>query len=116
MPDVIMLRAGASGLQTAQQDLSVTVIEARNRRGRRIYTRLDQPGYPEMGFNSKGEAYGRDVSLFGPGQVRWVDAMTKTAGRPYFCGEQTAIDARGIGGALKSAERVTLEVLSSQRD
>ena len=54
--DVIVLGAGVSGLQAAwmleQEGKSVTVIEARERVGGRIWTLLDQPGYPEMGFNS----------------------------------------------------------------
>lgn len=64
-PDVIVLGAGVSGLQAAflleQQGLSVTVIEARERVGGRIWTLLDQPGYPEMGFNSMAEGYGRGI-------------------------------------------------------
>lgn len=64
-PDVIVLGAGVSGLQTAgmleQQGLSVTVLEARDRVGGRVMTLLDQPGYPEMGFNSMAEGYGRGL-------------------------------------------------------
>lgn len=64
-PDVIVLGAGVSGLQTAwlleQQGLRVRVIEARERLGGRVVTLLDQPGYPEMGFNSMGEGYGRGI-------------------------------------------------------
>jgi monoamine oxidase len=35
-----------------QEGKTVTVLEARVRVGGRIWTLLDQPGYPEMGFNS----------------------------------------------------------------
>lgn len=63
--DVLILGAGISGLQAAwlleEQGLKVTVIEGRDRVGGRIMTLLDQPGYPEMGFNSMGEGYGRGL-------------------------------------------------------
>lgn len=65
MLDVIVLGAGASGLQAAwileEQGLKVKVIEGRNRVGGRIMTLLDQPGYPEMGFNSMADGYGRGI-------------------------------------------------------
>ena len=64
-PDVIVLGAGISGLNTAwlleQQGLKVLVLEGRQRVGGRIMTLLDQPGYPEMGFNSMAEGYGRGI-------------------------------------------------------
>jgi monoamine oxidase len=63
--DVIVLGAGISGLNAAwqleQQGLKVAVLEGRNRVGGRIMTLLDQPGYPEMGFNSMAEGYGRGI-------------------------------------------------------
>lgn len=63
--DVIVLGAGVSGLNAAwlleQQGLKVTVMEGRQRVGGRVMTLLDQPGYPEMGFNSMAEGYGRGI-------------------------------------------------------
>ena len=63
--DVIVLGAGVSGLNTAwlleQQGLKVAVLEARQRVGGRVMTLLDQPGYPEMGFNSMAQGYGRGI-------------------------------------------------------
>jgi monoamine oxidase len=63
--DVLVLGAGVSGLQAAwmleQQGLKVAVLEGRNRVGGRVMTLLDEPGYPEMGFNSMGEGYGRGI-------------------------------------------------------
>lgn len=66
-PDVLILGAGISGLQAAymleEQGLKVTIVEGRDRVGGRIMTLLDQPGYPEMGFNSMGEGYGRGLDV-----------------------------------------------------
>lgn len=63
MLDVLVLGAGGSGLQAAwlleQQGLKVKVLEGRKRVGGRIATLMDQPGYPEMGFNSMADGYGR---------------------------------------------------------
>ena len=57
---------------------------------------------------------GGDLSYFKPGQVaRFVNEMSKPSGRLHFCGEHTAISARGLEGALESSERVVLEVLSA---
>lgn len=65
MLDVVVLGAGVSGLQTAwmleQEGLKVAVLEGRKRVGGRVMTLLDEPGYPEMGFNSMGEGYGRGI-------------------------------------------------------
>ena len=63
--DAIVLGAGISGLNTAwqleQQGLRVAVLEGRQRVGGRVLTLMDQPGYPEMGFNSMGQGYGRGI-------------------------------------------------------
>jgi monoamine oxidase len=64
-PDVIILGAGISGLNAAalleQQGLRVLVLEGRKRVGGRILTLFDQPGTPELGFNSMGAGYGRGI-------------------------------------------------------
>lgn len=66
-PDVIILGAGISGLGAAalleEQGAKVLVIEGRQRVGGRIFTLLDQPGVPEMGFNSMGAGYGRGMDM-----------------------------------------------------
>jgi monoamine oxidase len=55
-----------------------------------------------------------DWAIFQPGQVRELRASIATPHqRLFFCGEHTAIGSRGIEGALESAERVSLEVLSA---
>jgi monoamine oxidase len=42
-----------------------------------------------------------------------ANEMAKPAGRLHFCGEHTATGARGLEGALESAERVALEILDA---
>jgi len=36
--------------------------------------------------------------------------MFQPHGRVHFCGEQTAVSARGMEGAMESGERAALEV------
>lgn len=51
-------------------------------------------------------------AIFRPGQVaEFAASMAKPHDRLFFCGEHTAIAARGMEAALESAERVALEVL-----
>ena len=77
MLDALVLGAGISGLQTAwlleQQGLKVAVIEGRDRVGGRIVTLLDQPGYPEMGFNSMAQGYGRGIDAASRAGVELVE-------------------------------------------
>ncbi|WP_343614491.1 FAD-dependent oxidoreductase [Novosphingobium sp.] len=79
--DVIVLGAGISGLNTAclleQQGLRVAVIEGRQRVGGRIMTLLDQPGYPEMGFNSMAAGYGRGIDAAKRAGVELVDVAPR---------------------------------------
>lgn len=55
-----------------------------------------------------------DWAIYAPGQVTaFANTMAKPHQRLFFCGEHTAIGSRGMEGALESAERVALEVLSA---
>jgi monoamine oxidase len=55
-----------------------------------------------------------DWAYFAPGTVtRYLPAMFQPHGRVHFCGEQTAVAARGMEGAMESGERAALEVASA---
>jgi monoamine oxidase len=54
-----------------------------------------------------------DWAFFAPGTVtQFMPAMFQPHGRVHFCGEQTAVAARGMEGAMESGERAALEVAS----
>jgi monoamine oxidase len=58
-------------------------------------------------FNGGAWAY------FRPGEIsRLGTEIALPHGRIHFCGEHTAVGARGIEGALESSERVAIELLS----
>lgn len=84
--DVIILGAGISGLNTAllleEQGLSVRILEARNRVGGRVLTLFDQPGYPEMGFNSMAAGYGRGIDAAKRAGVELVDVAPRYMAQP----------------------------------
>lgn len=75
--DVIVVGGGVSGLNTAwlleQQGLKVVVLEGRQRVGGRVFTLFDEPGYPEMGFNSMGSGYGRGIDAAARAKVELVN-------------------------------------------
>ncbi|MCP5338716.1 MAG: FAD-dependent oxidoreductase [Steroidobacteraceae bacterium] len=65
-PDVIVIGAGLSGLETAitleENGLKVLLLEGRQRVGGRIYSLFDVPGHPEVGGNTIANAYGRCIA------------------------------------------------------
>lgn len=53
-------------------------------------------------------------ATFKPGQIsEFRAAMAKPHQSLFFCGEHTSVGSRGMEGALESAERVSLEVLTT---
>lgn len=50
-------------------------------------------------------------AIFRPGQVAMASELSRPHERLFFCGEHTALAARGMEAAFESAERVSLEVL-----
>jgi monoamine oxidase len=81
--DVIVAGAGVSGLQTAwlleQQGARVTVLEGRSRVGGRVFTLFDQPGTPEMGYNSMGAGYARAIDAAQRSGVMLYDTAPRRA-------------------------------------
>ena len=99
--DVIILGAGMSGLNAAwlleQQGLKVLLLEGRDRVGGRVFTLMDQPGYPEMGFNSMGEGYGRGIDAAKRAGVELENVAPRFYGGPpqelYLDGKRITRDA-----------------------
>jgi monoamine oxidase len=55
-----------------------------------------------------------DWGYFAPGTVtEFMPAMFQPHHRVHFCGEQTAVSARGMEGAMESGERAALEVATT---
>ncbi|CAM3209577.1 Monoamine oxidase [Sphingomonas antarctica] len=95
MLDTIVLGAGIAGLNTAwlleQQGQTVMVLEARQRVGGRVFTLLDQPGLPEMGFNSMAAGYGRGIDAAKRAGVELYDVSPRyraAGGMALFLGGQ----------------------------
>lgn len=86
MLDCIVLGAGIAGLNTAllleAEGQRVAVVEARGRAGGRIHTLTDQPGYPEMGFNTMGSGYGRGIDAAARAGVELVDLTPRLRAMP----------------------------------
>lgn len=86
MLDTIILGAGISGLNAAllleAEGQKVAVLEARDRAGGRIHTLTDQPGYPEMGFNTMGSGYGRGIDAAQRAGVELVDLTPRLRAMP----------------------------------
>jgi monoamine oxidase len=55
-----------------------------------------------------------DWAIFAPGQIsRFGNAMAQVHGNVHFCGEHTAVANRGMEGAMESAERAAIEVMTA---
>lgn len=84
-PSVLVIGAGLSGLNGAllleEQGYDVTVLEARERIGGRLYTLDDVPGKPEAGGNIIGPSYARILDRAGQLAVELVPAPQISGGR-----------------------------------
>ena len=97
-PDVIVLGAGLSGLETAltleENGLRVLVLEGRRRIGGRLYTLFDVPGNPEVGGNSIANAYGRCIAAGSKYGVEIVNLAPKLLANR--AGQELFIDGRRV--------------------
>ena len=95
-PDVIVIGAGLSGLETAltleENGLKVLLLEGRNRVGGRVYTLFDVPGNPEVGGNTIANAYGRCIAAAARNKVEIVNLAPRLfanrAGQELFLGSE----------------------------
>ena len=96
--DVLVIGAGLSGLNAAmlleENGARVQVIEARQRIGGRVWTLSHLPGYPEVGGNSFGGAYGRVLDRVKRLQLGLVDYTPRRATSP---GLEMVIDGKVVG-------------------
>jgi len=94
-PDVLVIGAGLSGLESALllEDLGakVQVIEARRRIGGRVYTLSDLPGHPEAGGSGFAKGYGRVLDRARALQLPLVDAGIRRARFPKL---ELALDSQ----------------------
>ena len=95
-PDVIVIGAGLSGLETAltleENGLKVLVLEGRKRIGGRVFTLFDVPGHPEVGGNTIANAYGRCIAAGAKYGVEIVNLAPRLfanrAGQELYLGGQ----------------------------
>lgn len=93
-PDVIVIGAGLSGLETAltleENGLSVLMLEGNRKRiGGRVYTLFDVPGHPEVGGNTIANAYGRMLAAgqkFGVEVTNLAPRLFKHGGQEMYVG------------------------------
>jgi monoamine oxidase len=81
MLDTIVIGAGMAGLNAAllleAEGQRVLVLEGRQRVGGRVHSLLDQPGTPEMGFNTMGAGYGRGIDAARRAGVELVEVGSR---------------------------------------
>lgn len=111
--DVIVIGAGLSGLNAATQledlGLSVTVVEARDRVGGRVYTLADKPEMPESGGSEIGPMYARIMSAvdrFGlklaPWQISSLNFMIHASGQASSMEDWAKSPANPLSGPTRA--------------
>lgn len=99
-PDVIVIGAGLSGLETSltleENGLKVLVLEGRQRVGGRVYSLFNVPGHPEAGGNTIANAYGRMIAAGKKHGVEIVNLAprlfaNRTGQELYLDGEHIAL-------------------------
>lgn len=112
---VLVLGAGLSGLYTAllleAKGLAVTVLEARDRVGGRVYTLDNIPGKPEAGGQGFSEKYQRLLALAERLQVPTKPINNSQQGTLLYVREQAVLPsdwAASTANLLAAAERNTL--------
>lgn len=104
---VIVAGAGLAGLTAARaleaRGAAVTVVEARNRVGGRVWTMRDQ-----FAGRQHAEAGADLIEAFDP---MWRAWLSRPAGRIVFAGEHTSIKSQGfMNGAVESGLRAAARI------
>ena len=111
--DVIVIGAGLSGLNAAVQleqlGFSVTVVEARNRVGGRVFTLSDKPEMPESGGSEIGPMYARVMSAVDrhglklePWQIGSLNFMIHVGGQAVSMADWKTSDANPLSGPSRA--------------
>ena len=99
-PDVIVIGAGLSGLETAltleENGVKVLMLEGRRRIGGRVYSLFNVPGHPEVGGNTIANAYGRMIAAGAKYGVEIVNIAPRLFKNPipqelFLSGEHIAL-------------------------
>lgn len=117
--DVIVIGAGLSGLHAAslleELGLSVTVIEARDRVGGRVFTLTDKPEMPESGGSEIGPMYARVMSTIDkhnlklePWQISGLNFMLHVGGTGMAMSDWPTADTNDLTGPDKSMPPLAL--------